>query len=245
MLQRTLIALLLITLVNPLLFARATEVKVVTEILEPYQILQPDGRLTGYATEVVKQLLVETGIKSTIQVLPWARAYQLALRQPNILIYSMAQTPARLTQFKWVGDLNEEKLYFWGLAKNKEKLTPLTLTHKTAALRDSNIAEYLTQAGFKNIHLLTAEEQGIRMLFSQRVDLIIDNEMTLNARLDKVKLNRSELVRLDEVPELNNQLSVALSHTTADEVVNQFKDAYSKLLNNGTLAKLKEKWGIL
>jgi polar amino acid transport system substrate-binding protein len=245
MLQRTLNALLLITLFNPLFFARATEVQVVTEILEPYQILQSDGRLTGYATEVVKQLLVETGIKSNIQVLPWARAYQIALRQPNILIYSMAQTPARLTQFKWVGDLNEEKLYFWGLAMSKEKLTPLNLTHKTAALRDSNIAEYLTQAGFENIHLLTAEEQGIKMLFSKRVDLIIDNEMTLNARLGKIKLNRSELVRLDEVPELNNQLSVAFSHTTADEVVNQFKDAYRKLLNNGTLAKLKEKWGIL
>lgn len=229
----------------PLMTARATEVHVVTEILEPYQVLKPDETLTGYATEVVEQLLLETDIKSSISVLPWARAYQIALKEPNVLIYSIARTPARINHFKWVGDLNEEKLYFWGLAKSKKKLTPLNLTYKTAALRNSNAAEYLLKAGFVNIHLLTTEDQGIKMLFSKRVDLIIDNEMTLNTRLDKIKLNRSELVRLDEVPELNNQLSVAFSPTTADEVVNQFKDAYRKLLNNGTLAKLKEKWGIL
>ena len=69
--------------------AQSKEIKVVTELLEPYQIKKPDGSLGGFSTDVVDALFEITKDLAEIKIMPWARAYEIALSKPNILIYSI------------------------------------------------------------------------------------------------------------------------------------------------------------
>nr|BFE97768.1 hypothetical protein GCM10020185_83040 [Pseudomonas brassicacearum subsp. brassicacearum] len=74
--------------------AAEAPLRIVTEELPPYNMTQ-NGRMTGMSTEVVQAVLKEVGMDAPIHSMPWARAYELALNESNVLIYSIVRTPAR------------------------------------------------------------------------------------------------------------------------------------------------------
>lgn len=88
---------------------RSAAILVVTEELPPYNFTE-NGVITGSSTEVVRAVMREVGLEADIVSLPWARAMNKALTQPNVLIYTIATTPMRLPQFKWVGEINSSKV---------------------------------------------------------------------------------------------------------------------------------------
>ena len=76
----------------------AQTVQVVTETT--LFVFMQDGKIAGPATEVVKKTLQLAGINDyRLNIYPWARAYDMALNEPNVLIYLVARTPERETRF--------------------------------------------------------------------------------------------------------------------------------------------------
>lgn len=224
---------------------RTEEIEVVTEFLEPYQIQNPDGSLSGFSTEVVEALFKITKDQPNIHVMPWARAYEVALHKPNILIYSIAHTNNRSKKFHWVGALKEERLYFWGLKKyyTKDNYTVSALKNfKIAVSRNSNSAQYLIAQDFSNIYQLANERQNMDMLFIDRVDLILATQITIETRAKSLGYDFNKLQRLNEVAALNNKLSIAFSLNTSSVLVEKYQAAFQQLVSDGQLAKLKEKW---
>lgn len=222
-----------------------SQINVVTEYFEPYQIKHQDGQLGGFATEVVNTVLKEANVKADIVVMPWARAYEMASNTPNTLIYSMAHTEKRQNEFIWIGSLTNEHLYFWGLKENQKlpATSGSSLTHyRVAATRKSNAAQYLREHDFTKIFLLNNEDQNIQMLFKQRVDLIIATELTVKSRAKKLGLNNNELVKLQEIKALNNDLCIAFSKATSQDVIKHFRQAFKRVKQSGKLALLQQKW---
>jgi polar amino acid transport system substrate-binding protein len=224
---------------------QSKEIKVVTEFLEPYQIKNSDGTLGGFSTDVIKALFEITKDLAVIEVMPWARAYEIALHQPNTLIYSIAHTKIREKKFHWIGALKEERLYFWGLKKHYTKTDYEVLAlknYKIAVSRNSNSAQYLLAQEFSNIYQLANERQNMNMLFVDRVDLILATQITIETRAKSLGYDFTELQRLNEVAALNNKLSIAFSMGTPAVRVKQYQIAFQQLVDNGKLAKLKAKW---
>lgn len=93
------------------IIANEKPLKIVTEYLKPYQIKNEDGSLGGYGTDIVQALLTLTNKKADIAVLPWARAYRMALNEPNVLIFSIARTPHRENLFQWIGTIKSHQIY--------------------------------------------------------------------------------------------------------------------------------------
>jgi polar amino acid transport system substrate-binding protein len=225
--------------------AETTEINVVTELLEPYQIKNSDGSLGGFSTDVINSLYSLTNDTPIIQVMPWARAYEVALKQPNTMIYSIARTPAREKNFHWIGALKEERLYFWGLKKyfTNTNYTVDALKHlKIAVSRHSNTAQYIISQDFLNIYQLANERQNMDMLFKNRVDLILATQITIETRAKKLGYNFNEMQKLNEVAALNNKLSIAFSLNTSPELVKKYQAAFKELVTSGQLEELKEKW---
>ncbi len=48
----------------------------------------------------------------------WARAYEIALHEKNVLIYSIKRTSERESLFKWVGVIVPIDFYFYALAES-------------------------------------------------------------------------------------------------------------------------------
>jgi polar amino acid transport system substrate-binding protein len=50
----------------------------------------------------VREIQQRIGNTDDIQMIPWTRIYQTALRKPNIVFFSVARTPEREDKFHWI-----------------------------------------------------------------------------------------------------------------------------------------------
>ncbi|WP_462379775.1 substrate-binding periplasmic protein [Pseudomonas sp. Marseille-QA0892] len=130
--------------------AQAHSIQIVTEELPPYN-MTVDGKLTGMSTEVVKAVLADVGIDATFQAMPWARAYDTALHGENVMIYSIARTPERESQFKWVGMVAPMRWYLYSAASRPLALQTLdqAMPYQIATVKQDVGEQYLTERGFQ------------------------------------------------------------------------------------------------
>ena len=78
--------------------------------------MQEGGRVTGSATDKVREALARAATPYTIEMLPWKRAYSNALGRPDGCVYSTTRTPERERLFKWVGPTDEGEWVLLGRA---------------------------------------------------------------------------------------------------------------------------------
>jgi polar amino acid transport system substrate-binding protein len=220
---------------------------VVTEILPPYQFYQENNVLSGFSVEVLEALFKITNDDTDLKVLPWARAYRTALNQPNTLIFSLSRTLSREKLFIWGGKLTTDDVYAWGLKDNFK--TPTThleqlRKHKIAIANSTSTYQYFKQKKYPYIYEIVTQDQGLKMLLLNRVDIITGSKNTLKARAKKLNLDFSLLKIIIPITPVNLDLYFAFSLNSDAHIVRKYKEAYEKIIKNGTLAKLKKKWDV-
>jgi len=101
--------------------AWAETLPVVTEEFPPYNFTTQDGQRTGACTEIIRLTLAEAGLDPEVQVLPWARAYDTAMNNPGVLIYTILRTKKREDSFYWIGPLVPAlAIHFYRLASRSD-----------------------------------------------------------------------------------------------------------------------------
>ena len=83
------------------------------------------------------------------------------------------------------------------------------------------------------------------MLYLNRIDIITSTKNTLKERAKELDLDFNLLKIIIPIPPVSLDLYFAFSLNSDDKVVRKYKDAYEKIIKNGTLAKLKNKWDVL
>lgn len=227
--------------------AGAEDIKVVTEYFANYQKKMPDGSLGGYSTDVVNALFSETGDTPNIDVLPWARAFQTALTQPNTMIFTISRTPGRENRFEWVGSVAQERVYFWAL---KEKEFPQIKTfddlkqYQISVYIGTSMDQYLADRGHKLLYRVDKPITTLMMLLNNRVDLTSGSHEGMKSRLKSIDESINKFKIVYEIEELNSNLSIAFQKDSKPELIQKYRTALQKLVENGTLARLKDKWEI-
>ncbi|MFT5163966.1 MAG: polar amino acid transport system substrate-binding protein [Alteromonadaceae bacterium] len=223
------------------------QIKVVTEYFPPYQILNSDGSLGGFSTEVVLELFKLTGDTPDIHTMPWARAYDTVKKSKNVMVFTIAHTDIRHGLFQWVGRLSGEYLYIWGLKsrfnqpfESLEQMHPYSI----ATSRHSNPDQYFTAHQFEHLYRLVKPDQNLGMLLTRRIDLIISSEQSLKIRLNKMKIDLSMLTKVFKIEALNNNLSIAFNLNSDHQLVSRYQQAFEVLEKRGTINVLKRKWSI-
>ncbi len=227
--------------------AEDIDVMVVTEELPPYQILQENGELTGYSTEVIQALIKMSGDNADIEVMPWARAYQTVLARKNTLIFSIARTPSREKLFIWGGELAAEHLYLWALKSNiKEPLSELSQirNYTLAVTRQTPPEQYFSRLNYQNLHRVVRPTQNVGMLFHGRVDLIISTEHTLRKRVRDLGYDFALLHKVYSLDELSHDLYFAFNLDSDPALVTRYQNAFEQLNKSGELKRLRAKWQV-
>jgi polar amino acid transport system substrate-binding protein len=223
--------------------------RIVTEELPPYNMTQ-GGRVTGMSTEVVEAVLKEVGMEASIQPMPWARAYELALNESNVLIYSIVRTPERESLFQWIGAIAPTKWYIYSLADRPVKLNTLADAHghQIATVNQDVGEQFLVSKGFrigKELQSSTKYEHNYRKLKVDHVELWISNE--LNA-LYLTRQNGEDpdkvLIQSLPLPELSSAdgLNMAFSRKTPPQTVEKFRAGLEAIRRNGVYDAIARKW---
>lgn len=231
----------------PWAFCSAAPLRVVTEELPPYS-MTINGKPAGMATEVVQAVLDEMGEHSNIQVMPWARAYDIALNGRNVLIYSLARTPARESLFTWVEPIVSGHWKLYSLNPNL-RLHSLdeARRYQIATVKDDVGEQFLLDNGFqigKNLQSSNRYDINYEKLRMGRVDLWIVNET--NANYIVKQLGQDPAQTLHPALDLENLggdgLSIAFSRNTATETVTRFRQGLEKVRTSGKLQAIYAKW---
>lgn len=222
------------------LAARGEPLQVVTEH-SPYSYLR-GGRVAGAATEVVEASLREAGFADyRVALYPWARAYDMALHRPNVLIYLIARTPAREGLFKWVGEFMPMEYHFYKL-RERADVALRTLDdarrYTIGVTRDDLRHQYLLGKGFARLVVSGENQDNFRKLVHGQVDLIPLPEVDAQTLCAETAFDCRRLERVMTLDELTIGLYMAYSRTTPDATVARTRAAFEKLRAAGTVRAL-------
>lgn len=225
------------------------EIRIVTEELPPYNMTL-DGKLTGLSTEVVRAVLKEIGVQASIQSMPWARAYDIALNTENVLIYSITRTAQREHLFKWVGVVAPVDWYLYARPDSGITLSELddARRYQIATVKEDAGEQYLLSKDFvvgKNLQSNNKYAYNYEKFKLGRVDLWISIE--LNARyLIRQAGDDPEKVAVPvlKLPDLGEGvgLHMAFSPQTSDAVVERFRKGLETIRSNGTYDAIAKRW---
>lgn len=224
----------------------ATELKVVTESLPPLSY-EENGIVTGYSTELLQAVLQTAGVKASIEILPWARAYQTSLTQPNTLIYSMTRLPERDGLFEWIGPISSRQIFLYKLRDRKEiQIKTMAdvanyrvgLVREMASTKEFVKASNLPEAAFDYAPTV---ESNMKKLWMRRIDLLVSQDWSA-AFLAKSQEHKPE--ELEPVLLLDNQRSYyfALNKQSDPALVARLRLAFEKVLISGKAEKLRNKY---
>ena len=228
--------------------ALAVQLNIVTEHLPPYQFKE-NKNITGFASEIIKAALATTPYNYTINIYPWSRAYNMALKKENTCIYSIARNQERENSFKWVAPIAKTTTYFIGLTKNKSiKLNTLAdaKNYVTAVIKNDITHQFLVFKGFKEFEhffVVNSTDSLLKLLTRRKnIDLILVDDLTLTYRAKLIgedPKKYSAFIPLQKSPLV---FYLACSNLTDDKIVKNLENAIDKIKKNGTYRKIIHHW---
>jgi ABC-type amino acid transport substrate-binding protein len=143
-----LVLLTCLTLASP--FALAQTIQLKTENYPPFNMSGEQDSIIGVSTEIVEELFKRAEIDYELELLPWQRAFSMALEEANTAVFSTTRTEERESKFKWVGPIAENNWVF--LAKASRSLSVSNLEEakslRVGGYQGDAIALFLADQGF-------------------------------------------------------------------------------------------------
>ncbi|HOI59874.1 MAG TPA: transporter substrate-binding domain-containing protein [Candidatus Pacearchaeota archaeon] len=210
-------------------------IRILTEEYKPLQYLNEDGELDGYAVSVVKDILKELNIPKEIELTDWDSAYDLALNEDSIALFSTAKNNERKDKFKWVGPIGTLKVNLYASIPNNIEIKSLdnAKNYKISAVKDYSYTQDLINLGFNNIIECSNEKEALNKLLEGEADLYL----TSNVIMDELMEDRGLPLELIE-KKFNisfNQFYIAFSKTYPDKLIEEWQKALEKVKQNSTL----------
>jgi polar amino acid transport system substrate-binding protein len=201
-----------------------------------------EGHIAGPATQVVELMLHTAGLSNYRFVLyPWARSYDLAAREKNVLIYPIVRTPERESHFQWVGKLATAPINLYKL-RNRPEIAISNLEQAKdftiAVVRDDARESYLVGHGFKRLAIASDNDDAFKLLISDKVQLIPMPERDAAAFCQSYGLAIDSLEVAFALTEFNQDIYVAFSLGTPSSIVDRASHAFESIARQGIVTDL-------
>ena len=150
---------------------------IMTEELPPYNFTK-DNLVYGISADILLKLMENNSIsidRSSLQMMPWPRAYQMVQDIPGSILFSTARTPQREKLFKWVGPITDLTIGLVGLKTKNIKLESIkdANEYRIGTIRDGAPEQLVLEAGVQvnNLERIASPEANIKKLQAGRIDL--------------------------------------------------------------------------
>jgi len=230
------------------LTAGAEKITFVTEDLPPLQIEQDRKPPIGAAVEIINWLINDAELDATIKVFPWARSYEMALTEPNVVIFSILRSPDREPHFKWVGQIYTIRSYFAAL-KSREDIGVSSIEdakkYAVGSIRHDLAETYLLEKGFipkKNLYVSSKYTILWQMLFSGRTDIAFTNSVLWRHEINHSGLDPQQVKLIYEIEDISSSLYIAASLNTSNVIVEKLTASLNKLKSSKHYHAILDKW---
>lgn len=212
--------------------------KVITEHSPPGEYLDENGRVTGATAELVRELMRRAGEPGEISLVPWARGYRMAQKEPNVALFETARSELREDQFKWVGPI--KRITSGLFVRRQDRITIETLDDARGlggicAYRGGSGGESLLAMGFTNLEQPTLPAQCLDMLMHGRVDAWVTSDIGRMPLFAETGFSPNDVVLAYTTS--TKYLYIAMSLSTDDATVELWQDTLDEMKRDGTLAQ--------
>ena len=202
-------------------------------------------RVAGPATEVVEKTLQTAGLTDyQLKLYPWARAYDMALKEPGVLIYLIARTPVREQQFQWAGEVMEIQYHLYRLRARSDirvKTLADAKNYTIGVMRDDVRQQYLQTKGFYRLAVSAQPIDNFNKLIKHQVDLVPLAEADTSGLCLQAHFDCAGLERVLTLDEATVGLYMAYSTSTEASIVQKTRAAFDKLKADGTVRRIMQK----
>ncbi len=218
----------------------ATEYRVFTEQMPPYNYQSSEGAVIGFSTDVVREMLRRSNIKihRDITIVPWARAYNILENQDQIMLFSMTRSAAREPLFQWVGPIAQRTIWLWKLSE-RDDIEATTLEqakgYVVGGVYEFASSKYLEKQGF-HVELVPTIEQNWKKLFLHRIDMVSALELEAAYSMRQYGRNINQLEKV-AIVDKRYEYYLALSRNSPVSDIKRLQSALDEMKADGTYQK--------
>jgi polar amino acid transport system substrate-binding protein len=213
-------------------------IQMMTEEYPPVTFMKK-GKVSGFVTDMVREISARQGIPDNIRLTSWDEAYKLALSNPNVVLFSAERTAKRENLFQWVGPVGKNSSIFYAKKGSSIKMKSLEDARKVTAIGSTANwfnEQDLKDRGFTNLVSSVLPTDNVRKLMQGEVQLAVFTDITV---ADIVKNAGYTMDDLEPVATLSNTyFYIALSLGTPLEVVKKWQSSLDSLKADGTFEKI-------
>lgn len=213
----------------------AQNLSIYCEDVKPAQFIDVHGKLSGFAVEIVQEIQRRVGNTDHIQMVPWARGIEKLKHEPNSLLFSMARTADRDSQYQWIGPISETTYGLYVKANSRLKINTLDDAKRLGLIgvyRGDVRDQILTKLGFTNLDRANSTIFSFRKLMLGRVAMYADAPLAVKSLVE------SEGYKLTDVKLAytfyRTQLYIATSKTTDPAIVAKWNRALEQMKKETT-----------
>jgi len=220
----------------------ASALTIVTEESPPSTVVH-GGSLTGSSVQIVTEIQKRAGDHSKIEVFPWARAYSMAVTEPDVVIFATSRTPDRESLFEWVGPIMRLNWAFFAPAGKMRPLASLEDAKAVGAIgtyRNDAREAFLRERGFTNLESTSDPVANVRKLLAGRIDLIASTDVGIRYGHERANIGPGVLENV--LTFWQADLYIAFSKGSDPAVVSAWRKALADMKADGTFAAIYSKW---
>ncbi len=215
---------------------------ILTEEWKPVSFSE-NGKVKGLGVEVVQEIIKRLDSREKIQVLPWARAWELFMKRPNVVLFTMTRTDEREKLFTMIGPVAIGTTNFYSKKDRNIKISTLDDARKVDRIgvyRSAVEEQILTGKNFTNLDATALPVLSAKKLMTGRIDLWCNANLTAASILEDAGFSIDDVVNVFTISE--NHLYIALSRGTDEKIVRQWLHTLESIKEDGTFARIYHKW---
>tara|TARA_R110002126_G_scaffold15185_4_gene62487 strand:- start:914 stop:1711 length:798 start_codon:yes stop_codon:yes gene_type:complete len=214
--------------------------QLLTEHKPPGTYLDEQGQVVGATVDLIRHLQQQLNEPGTIELLPWARAFEMAKAGPDVAVFETIRNAERDALFKWVGPLKQYDVILYGRAERLLRDPADFIKYRIACeYRRSALVDELKKIGFteeKNLVLTAKHGDCYDMLLRGRVDAIALSSNSAESQLAALTQQGVSLVAVLPVTEV--KMYLAFSPDVSDARVARWQAALEQSYRDGTMRRL-------
>jgi polar amino acid transport system substrate-binding protein len=225
----------------------AAELRLITAELPPYTFQVPPATVAefpgpghGLVQEVVEEMARRAGHSGSIEYMPWTRAQQIAMTQPNIGILSLTRSPEREDRYRWLAKIVTDDLVLVGGQGVDVRSLDKVKGRPTGVLLRSGAEALLREKGFTRIEPVPEEWLNAKKMKERRIDAWLAPRLMVIYAMQEVQgdlatLNIGEIVR-------ESDIYLAASKDLPDAEAARWEQAFAAMQADGSYERIIRKY---
>jgi polar amino acid transport system substrate-binding protein len=190
--------------------------------------------------EVVEEMARRVGHSGTIEYMPWARAQQIAMTDPNVGILSLTRSPEREKRYRWLAKIVTDDLVLVGGQGVDVSSLDKVKNRPTGVLLRSGAEALLRETGFTRVEPAPEEWLNAKKMKERRIDAWLAPRLmviyaTQEVQGDLATLNIGEIVRASDI-------YLAASKDLPDSEAIKWENAFASMKADGSYERIVQKY---